>query len=87
VLGVLVSFAASGLIHEVIVNGPLYMIYGRSWFGSMFLYFTIQGFVVLLERKHLRQRPRMRRLLAFLTILGPAPLVLNPGTVQIFHLL
>ena len=83
-LALMATFAVSGLLHEVLVNVPLYAVYGVSQFGSMLVFFFIQAGWVAVERRWLR-RSAAKRWLALLVLLVPSPLVLNEGTLRIFH--
>jgi hypothetical protein len=84
-LGLVIAFAASGVIHELLVNVPLWIVFGTSLFGSMCLYFLIQAGGVFVERNWLRQNPIANRLFLWAVVIGPVPLVLNEGTLRIFQ--
>lgn len=85
-LGTLAAFFVSGLIHELIVNLPLYLVYTVNLFGTMMAYFLLQVAGMAVERRWLRRRPRTRRLVLWVFVAAPAPLVVNEGTQRIFHL-
>jgi hypothetical protein len=78
------SFFASGMIHEVIVSIPLWLVYGKSVFGLFMIYFLVQFLCVAFERRRLRNH-KLRPLFTWIVILGPIPLVLNEGTLRVFH--
>jgi Membrane bound O-acyl transferase family len=79
-----VVFLASGVIHEWVINVPLYLVTGRKCFGSMVLYFLLQALGILIER---RTRNRgVRIFLVWLFVFGAAPLIVNEGTLRILHL-
>ena len=59
VCALLLAFAVSGLLHEWVINVPLYFVTGRVLFGSMMLYFLIQAAGVLWERHLLKGHPRL----------------------------
>lgn len=86
ILALAVTFLVSGLLHEVLVNLPLLIVYGRNLLGSMLLYFLLQAAGILVERKWLRRLRWVRRTFLWIVVLGPVPLVLNEGTLRIFHL-
>jgi alginate O-acetyltransferase complex protein AlgI len=77
-------FAVSGLMHELVLNLPLYIVTGSNQFGSMMLYFLIQPAMMRIER---RFRSRLiRRLLAWGSVVIPAPLILNEALLRVLHL-
>ena len=86
-LGLLTAFAFSGVMHEFLVNVPLWIVFRTNLFGSMCLYFLIQAGGILVERQILRQNVISNRVFAWFLIIGPLPLVLNEGTLRIFQLL
>ncbi len=83
-LALFAVFLASGILHEWVINVPLYIVTGRNCFGSMTLYFLLQAFGILIERR-VRKRV-VRILLAWLFVLGAAPLMINEGMLRILHL-
>ncbi len=84
VIALFVVFLASGVLHEWVINVPLYVVTGRSCFGSMILYFLLQALGILLER---RTRHRgVRILLVWVFVFGAAPLMVNEGLLRILHL-
>jgi hypothetical protein len=77
-------FLVSGVLHEWVINLPLYLVTGKNRFGSMIAYFLLQAVGILIER---RTRNRgVRRLLAWLFVFGAAPLIVNEGLLRILHL-
>lgn len=80
------TFLVSGVLHELLVSLPLQIVYGRNIWGWMLAYFLLQYGAIELERAVLFPFPLLRRLFLWLAVLGPAPLILNPGTLLIFHL-
>lgn len=86
ILALTATFLVSGLLHEALVNIPLMVVYGTNLLGSMVLYFVLQAAGILVERKWLRRHPRVRRVFLWTVVLGPIPLVLNEGTLRVFHL-
>jgi Membrane bound O-acyl transferase family len=84
VLALFVVFLTSGVLHEWVINVPLYIVTGRNCFGSMILYFLLQASGILIER---RTRNRgVRILLVWLFVFGAAPLMVNEGMLRILHL-
>ena len=79
------TFLVSGLIHELVVSLPLAMVYGESVWGRLTCYFLIQYCGCLAQRRW-RLAPGLHKVLLWSTLLLPAPLILNRGTLLIFHL-
>jgi hypothetical protein len=79
------TFTISGVIHEIIVSVPLWVVYRRNVFGFMMAYFLMQAFSVWLERRYLKHT-WSRRFLMWSTLIMPAPLLFNEGTLRVFHL-
>lgn len=86
ILALSVTFIVSGLIHELLVSLPLWLVYRVNCFGWMAGYFLLQLLAILAERQWLRQSPRLNRPFVWLVVLMPVPLILNQGTLLIFHL-
>src|SRR5258708_204929 len=85
VFALVLAFAVSGILHEWVVNVPLYFVTGRAPFGTMMLYFLVQAVGVLVERRF-KGRPILLASFAWLVIFAPAPLVLNEGLLLTLHL-
>jgi len=86
VLALVLIFAVSGVMHEWVINVPLYYLTGATWFGSMMVYFLLQAGGILLERQCLKHRGVLRIAFAWLVILAPAPLLMNEGLLRTLHL-
>ena len=80
------TFLLSGLLHEFLVSLPYGLAYGESLLGWMLVYFSLQWLAIVIERRWLPRKGISSRLFCWLVVLGPAPLVLNPGTLHIFLL-
>lgn len=80
-----ITFTASGLIHEFVINLPLYLITGKILFGTMMIYFLLQPIGILLERR-LRHHPVAGRAFTWLIVFVPAPLVINEGLLEVLQL-
>jgi alginate O-acetyltransferase complex protein AlgI len=85
VFALVLIFAVSGLLHEWVINVPLYFITGRMLFGTMMLYFLLQAVGVLVERRF-KGHPACRVAFTWLVVLAPAPLVVNEGLLRTLHL-
>jgi hypothetical protein len=86
VLALILIFAVSGVMHEWVINVPLYYLTGTTLFGSMMVYFLLQAAGILLERRFLKGSDCMRAAFAWLVILAPAPLIMNEGLLRTLHL-
>lgn len=86
VLALILTFGVSGVMHEWVINVPLYYLTGTAWFGSMMVYFLLQAAGVLLERRFLKGRDRLKIGFAWLVILAPSPLLMNEGLLRTLHL-
>lgn len=82
----LLIFLISGAMHECVINLSLWLVTGRSLFGSQMLYFLIQGLGLLVERRLAWANGGIQRAFAWLVIIGPVPLVFNEGMLRILHL-
>jgi Membrane bound O-acyl transferase family len=81
----LLTFAVSGLLHEWVINVPLYFVTGRALFGTMMLYFLLQGVGVLVERRF-KKHPGFMVVFAWLVVIAPVPWVINEGLLRTLHL-
>jgi hypothetical protein len=87
ILALVIAFAVSGLLHEWVINVPLYFITGRALFGTMIFYFLLQAVGVLVERRfRFKNRSAWRVAFTWLVVLAPVPLVLNEGMLRTLHL-
>lgn len=82
----LLVFAVSGWMHELVVNLPLWWLTRRNLFGTMMFYFMLQGIGVWFEHRVLSGRRTARRLFAWTMVIGPVPLMLNEGLLRGFGL-
>jgi hypothetical protein len=86
VLALILIFAVSGVMHEWVINVPLYFLTGRVLFGSMMIYFLLQAAGILVERRFLKSCAGLKVGFAWLVILAPAPLIMNEGLLRTLHL-
>jgi hypothetical protein len=86
VLALFLAFAVSGLMHEWVINLPLYCLTGRVLFGTMMLYFLIQPVGILLERRFLKGHRWLMIMFAWAMVVAPSPLMLNEGMLRVLHL-
>ncbi len=85
VFALVLAFAVSGLLHEWVINVPLYFVTGRVLFGTILLYFLIQAVGVLVERRF-KSHPACMIVFTWLVVVAPVPLVLNEGLLRTLHL-
>lgn len=79
------TFLVSGILHELVVSLPMSLVYGESVWGWLTCYFLIQYVGCLLEHR-LSVGPFWQKMMLWLVVLLPVPLVLNRATLLIFHL-
>jgi len=84
VIALFAVFLMSGVLHDLAINVPLYMVTGRKYFGWMTLYFLLQAAGILIERKTRNRGARI--FLVWLFVFGAAPLMVNEGLLRILHL-
>jgi len=85
-LALILIFAVSGVMHEWVVNVPLYFLTGTTLFGSMMVYFLLQAAGILVERHFLKGHDRLKIAFAWLVIVAPAPFIMNEGLLRTLHL-
>ena len=86
VVALLLVFFVSGLMHEWVLNLPLWMVTGRKLFGTMVFYFLLQAAGVLVERCFLKRNAPVKIIFAWLVVFAPAPLVFNEGWLRMLRL-
>lgn len=86
VLALFTVFAVSGVMHEWVINVPLYFLTGRNCFGTMMLYFLLQPVAILIEKRFLAKASRIRVALAWLAVVVPVPMLLNEGLLRVIGL-
>jgi len=86
VTALILVFAVSGLLHEWVINVPLYYVTGRMLFGTMMVYFLLQPVGILLEHRFLKNHPGLMRAFVWIVVFVPSPLVLNEGMLRVLHL-
>jgi hypothetical protein len=85
-IGIFFAFLISSLLHELLVSVPYLLVYKESLFGLMTAYFGIQAVAVIVQRVIGLTSLITKRVFCWVVVVGPAPMVLNPGTLGIFHL-
>jgi hypothetical protein len=84
VLALLMTFLASGLMHEVFMSVPLMITTGHNIIGLPTLYFMIQTAAVMVDRLLAGGHAVIRRLLLWVAVAAPAPLILNECYLRAF---
>ena len=84
VLALFLVFLTSGVLHELVINIPLYIVTGGKYFGWMTLYFLLQAVGILIERK--TRNHGVRIFLLWFFVFGAAPLMINEGMLRVLHL-
>ncbi len=81
----LITFFISGLFHEVMVNLPYLLKYGKLTFGNMIIYFLLQALGLWVDKKYLHRAPsKLRRIFLWLVVAIPSPLFLNKPLLLFF---
>jgi hypothetical protein len=86
VLAVFMIYFVSGVIHELAINVPLYLVTGRRLIGLMMIYYLLQAIGALVERRLPRRARRLRIVFLWLVVFVPVPLMINEGMLRIMHL-
>lgn len=82
------TFVISGFFHEMMVNLPYFLFFKKNNFGSMMLYFAIQGLGIWIERKWFRNSSTIfKRIFLWLWLILPAPLFLGPPILIFFGII
>ena len=73
-----IAFLFSGLFHELMCNLPYWMLYRKSYFGTMMAYFLIQALALWVEKKYIRIRSIFwKRMYCWCAVIIPSPLFIN----------
>jgi hypothetical protein len=81
----LVTFLISGIFHELMVNLPYLLKFGKFTFGNMIAYFLLQALGLWVDKKYFHQAPsKLRRIYLWLVVAIPSPLFLNKPLLLFF---
>jgi hypothetical protein len=81
-------FIASGLFHEIMVNLPYWLVFRKSYFGTMLAYFIAQALALTLEKRYLRHsHPLLKKTFLYLALFLPSPLFVNVPILTFLGLL
>jgi hypothetical protein len=83
----LLAFVLSGIVHELVINVPLYLAAGSAPFGGMIVFFLIQAVAILFERRVFPRSGLANRIFLWGVVTIPAPLVFNEAFLRVFRLL
>ena len=73
-----ITFLVSGFFHEIMVNLPYWIVYRKSYIGTMFLYFAIQGLALAVEKRFMKSAPPiLKRAFMIAVVFLPSPLFVN----------
>lgn len=82
---IIIVFFVSGLFHELMCNLPYWLMYGKSYFGTMTAYFLIEGLALWIDKKMISQlHPVCRRIYLWLAVILPSPLFINRPLLTFF---
>lgn len=71
-------FLLSGLFHEIMCNFPYWIMYRKSYFGTMMAYFVIQAVALWMDKKYIKHWPKLwRRVYLWAVVILPSPLFIN----------
>ncbi len=74
-----VTFFFSGLFHELMLNLPYWISFRRCYFGTMMIYFFIQGWGLWMEKKLFKKaHPLFQKVYLWAVVILPCPLFINP---------
>lgn len=75
---ILVAFLFSGIFHELMCNLPYWIVYRKSYFGTMLAYFLIQGLALWIDKKYIKIRSTfLKRCYCWCAVVIPSPLFIN----------
>jgi hypothetical protein len=71
-------FLISGIFHELMANLPYWLVYRKSYFGTMMAYFLIQAMALWIDKNFVSNWPHWgRRIYLWLAVILPSPLFIN----------
>lgn len=75
---IVLTFTISGLFHEIMINLPYWIIYRKSYFGTMMAYFLVQAIGIWLDKSYFkRHHSYLRRAFLWIMVVSPSPLFIN----------
>lgn len=71
-------FLISGIFHELMCNLPYWIMYRKSYFGTMMAYFLIQAMALWIDKKYIKHWPKLlRKVYLWAAVIIPSPLFIN----------
>lgn len=87
-VGLFAVFIVSGVVHEILLNVPLYLFAKTNMFGSMMIYFPLQAVAMAVEKKlDLKKGSIVARVYLWIVVVAPAPLVINESVLRMIGVL
>lgn len=84
---IIIVFLISGLFHELMCNLPYWIVYKKSYFGTMMGYFLIQAVALWIDKKFMRHGPLLfRKIYLWIAVIVPSPLFINVPLLTFFGL-
>lgn len=84
---IIAVFFVSGLFHELMCNLPYWIMYKKSYFGTMTAYFLIQALALWIDKKFVSHlAPVYRRIYLWAAVVIPSPLFINVPLLTFFGL-
>lgn len=84
---IVVVFLVSGFFHEIMCNLPYWVMYRKSYFGTMIGYFLIEALLLWIDKKFISHlHPTYRRIYLWLAVVLPSPLFINVPLLRFFGL-
>lgn len=87
-LRIVLVFIVSGIFHELMVNLPYWLVFRKSYFGTMMAYFLIQAVALWIDKRWMRHKALfLRRTFMWIMIILPSPLFINVPLLTFFGLI
>lgn len=87
-LRIVLVFLISGIFHELMVNLPYWLVFRKSYFGTMMAYFLIQAMALWIDKRWMKHQSLIwRRIFMWIMIIIPSPLFINVPLLTFFGLI
>lgn len=85
---IIMVFLISGFFHELMVNLPYWLMYRKSYFGTMLGYFLIQAVALWIDKRIVKSwGSPFRRIYLWTVVILPSPLFINVPLLKFFGLI
>ena len=75
---IVLVFLISGFFHELMCNLPYWLVFRKSYFGTMLVYFLIQALALWIDKRFMKHfSGKVRRAYLWLAVTLPSPLFIN----------